>query len=322
MAMMLLALSAAFVAPPIVQRPFILYGAHHPLLSAAADEEARIRIGLEGDKKDAATASFEESQVLGAKLASILSESCASGEPMPSEAVDVLRTLVSTSSGARGWFVTLLTDPAYDAVFKPPIDASLLAAIEASPDPNLKLLTMNVAMSTATELVHLQNGSDELAAASRLTRDRSKALLNALLPRMMGLAEEVQKLRTAVEPWKDGVPPESADKEWVQFTKKWKYGEEQRAAIKTELDALLAPFDGGVRYYKSPEIWAVVGYAGYALVAGADPVFCPEGPTSATALVVAKALTTVALAGWAGYLYQAAKAEAAKPAGVASDVGS
>ena len=181
---------------------------------------------------------------------------------------------------------------------------------------------MNVAMSTATELVHIQNGSDELAAASRLTRDRSKVLLNALLPRMMGLAEEVQKLRTAVEPWKDGVPPESADEEWVKFTKKWKYGDEQRAAIKTELDALLAPFDGGVRYYKSPEIWAVVGYAGYALVAGADPVFCPEGPTSATALVVAKALTTVALAGWAGYLYQAAKAEAAKPAGVASDVGS
>ena len=49
-------------------------------------------LASEGDKKDAATASFEESQVLGAKLASILSESCVSGEPMPSEAVDVLRT--------------------------------------------------------------------------------------------------------------------------------------------------------------------------------------------------------------------------------------
>ena len=262
----------------------------------------------------------EESLVLG-QLADLLATNCSNGEEMPYEAVVMLRSLASPTWGARGLFVTLLTDERYDAVFKLPLEPQLLTVIGAAPE-NKQLLTTQLATSTAMELVHVADGSEELAAASRLTRERSKVLLNALLPRMMGLAEEVQKLRTAVEPWKDGVPPESADQEWVQFTKKWKYGEEQRAAIKTELDALLAPFDGGVRYYKSPEIWAVVGYAGYALVAGADPVFCPEGPTSATALVVAKALTTVALAGWAGYLYQAAKAEAAKPAGVASDVGS
>lgn len=324
-ASLLLGLTSSFVVPTIAhQRLFVANSPwihlrfrtiHHPLLSAADEEEARIRSGLVGNKKDAATASFEESQVLGARLASILAESCSAGEPMPSEAVDVLRTLVSTSSGARGWFVTLLTDPAYDAVFKPPIDASLLAAIEASPDPNLKLLTMNVAMSTATELVHVQNGATELAAASRLTRDRSKALLEALLPRMLGLAEEVQKLRTAVEPWKaDGQPPDNADAEWVQFTKRWKYGEEQRTAIKTELDALLQTYDEPVAYWKSPEIWAVFGYAGYALVTNQDPVFCPEGPTSAKALVVAKALTATTLAAWAVYVAQAAKAAATKPA--------
>ena len=30
-----------------------------------------------------------------------------------------------------------------------------------------------------------------------------------------------------------------ADEEWVKFTKKWRYGAEQRRAIKAELDALL-----------------------------------------------------------------------------------
>ena len=38
-----------------------------------------------------------------------------------------------------------------------------------------------------------------------------------------------------------GAPPEGADQEWVKFTKRWKYGDEQRAAIKAVLDELLAP---------------------------------------------------------------------------------
>ena len=190
---------------------------------------AAVEVGAEAEAA-ARQASFEEAQALGTQLATLLAESCAEGEPMPAEAVKVLRALVSSTSGARGWFVTLLTNPDFESIFEAPMPETMLEAICENPEPNIRLMTMNVAMSTATELVHLQNGSDELAAASRLTRDRSKVLLNALLPRMMGLAEEVQKLRTAVEPWKDGVPPESADKEWVDFTRKWKYGEEQRVA--------------------------------------------------------------------------------------------
>ena len=83
----------------------------------------------------------------------------------------------------------------------------------------------------------------------------------------------------------------SADEEWVAFTRKWQYGEAQRAAIKDVLDELLAQYDAVVPpgLWKSPEIWAVMGYGAYALFIGADPVFCPEGPTSAQALAVAKA---------------------------------
>jgi len=307
----IVALSATFLAPFTTRRASL--NAHndrstHLMLNSPDVEQL-------ATPEAAQAASFEESQVLGAQLADILAASCTNGEKMPAEAVTVLRSLVSTTSGARGWFVTLLTDERYDAAFKPPLDPELLRAIEASPEPNLKLLTMNVAMSTATELVHVANGDEDLAAASRLTRDRSKVLLSALMPRMMGLAEEVKRLRTAVVPWKDGAPPESADEEWVKFTKKWKYGEEQRAAIKAVLDELLAPFDEVIPsgLWKSPEIWAVVGYGGYALVTGQDTVFCPDGPTSPQALVAAKAMTTLALAGWAAYVALAAKAAAAKP---------
>ena len=47
-------------------------------------------------------------------------------------------------------------------VFEPPLDLALVEAIKASPDPNAQLLTMNIAMSTATELAHLANGTPVL----------------------------------------------------------------------------------------------------------------------------------------------------------------
>ena len=306
----IVALSATFLAPFTARRSSTL-NAHNDrsthLMLNAPDVPQLATPG-------AAQASFEESQVLG-QLADILAANCSNGEEMPIEAVIVLRSLASPTWGARGLFVTLLTDERYDAVFKLPLEPQLLTVIGAAPKPNLQLLTMNVATSTATELVHVADGNEDLAAASRLTRERSKVLLTALLPRMMGLTEEVQRLRTAVVPWKDDTPPKSADKEWVEFITKWKYSAEQRAAIKAVLDELLAPFDEVIPsgLWKSPEIWATAGYGGYALVRQWDPVFCPAGPTSANALVVANALTTLGLAAWAAYVLGAAKAAVAKP---------
>ena len=100
------------------------------------------------------------------------------------------------------------------------------------------------AMSTATELVHLRNKNPDLAAASRMTRDRSRALLIALLERLPGLREEVVALTSAVQPWEstdDGkeVPPAGSSEEWVTFTRKWRYNAEQRDAIRAELTGLL-----------------------------------------------------------------------------------
>ena len=152
--------------------------------------------------------------------------------------------------------------------------------------------------------------------STHIARDRSSMLLNALLPRMLGLVEEVRRLRTAVVPWPSAdTPPESADKEWVAFTLECELGEEQRAAIKAVLDELLAPYDEMIPsgLWKSPEIWAVVGYGAYGLAIGADPVFCPDGPTSAQALVVAKAVTTLVVAGWAGFVLHVATKTAAAP---------
>jgi len=157
----------------------------------AAGPDAPVALGADAEAA-AKKASFEEAQALGAQLAALLSESCAQGQPMPPEAVTVLRVLISSTSGARGWFVTLLTNPDFEAVFRPPLDESLLSAISDNPDPNIKLMTMNVAMSTATELVHEANGNPELAAASRMTRDRSRICLSRSLIACQGCGRRSQ----------------------------------------------------------------------------------------------------------------------------------
>ena len=114
-------LTAAFLAPftSVRHSSTLNERSTHPMLNAPDVQPL-------ATPEAAQAASFEESQLLGTQLADILAASCANGEKMPAEAVTVLRSLVSTTSGARGWFVTLLTDERYDAVFKPPLDPELL----------------------------------------------------------------------------------------------------------------------------------------------------------------------------------------------------
>lgn len=106
----------------------------------------------------AKSASFEEAQELGMALGLGLSSRVAQGSAPNQDEESALEALLSHSDGARGFYVTTLTAPELDNLFEQPIQASVLSAIKSSPDPNVKLLTMNIAMSTATELAHLGNG--------------------------------------------------------------------------------------------------------------------------------------------------------------------
>jgi len=207
----------------------------------ASDRHAEEAVTAESAKK----ASFEDAQAIGSKLAKVLTDSCVAGQPMPEEAVTLLKSLVSSMSGARGWFVTLLTDPDYEPLFRPPIDETILQALSESPGPNIQLMTMNVAMSTATRLAHLERGNNGLAEASGMTSDRSKALLVAMLSpgpngeeRMPGLREALEALLSAVQP--DAEAEDSgASGEWLQFCKKWGYNGEQREAIRGIVSSIL-----------------------------------------------------------------------------------
>jgi len=282
----IVALSATFLVPFPARRP--------STLSAHKGRSTHLMLNAP-DVQQLATP--EESQVLG-QLADLLVTNCSNGEEMPYAAVVMIRNLASPTWGARGSFVTLLTDERYGAVFNPafPLEPALLTTIGGS--GKTQLLAQQLAMSTAT-------GSKEETA-------RSKLLLTELLPRMMGLKEEMQKLRTAVV-----TPPQSADKEWVEFIKKEKYGAEQRAAINSVLDELLGAYVEKVPFalWKSPfgvPVWATAVYGVYAGVVQWDPVFCPGGPTSTSALFWANVLTTIGVVGWVAYVFFAATAAMAK----------
>ena len=197
-------------------------------------------------------ASFEAAQDIGRELAEQLRDK----KTLDDEARELLQDLVSTTSGARGWFVSLLTDEDLAQLFEPPIDDALLQPIAARPEPNLRLCVMNVAMSAATAVAHERDGHRDLAAASRATSLRSAALCTALLERdmMAGLAEALRALYEAAAPRDDDLgelgeilglssdaAPSHVDEDWAAFLDKWRYGPDQRAAIRRTLYENWAP---------------------------------------------------------------------------------
>ena len=95
-------------------------------------------------------------------------------------------------------------------------------------------MTMNVAMSTATEITHRNMGNEDLAENSAMTSRRATLLAKELLDRLDGLREEVERLRTAVDGREEG-----GDEDWIKFCKKWGYGDEQKEAIRKKIEILL-----------------------------------------------------------------------------------
>ena len=115
-------------------------------------------------------ASFEEGQELGAALAAELRRCRKDGRRPDDAAIALLEDLVSTTSGARGWFVALLTDPDLGPLFEPPVDDALLLPIAERPEPNLRLVVMNVVSLAARKFFRGAAAPPRRADASRRRR--------------------------------------------------------------------------------------------------------------------------------------------------------
>ena len=189
--------------------------------------------------ESAQAASFEAAQSLGFALGQQMAARLQRGDSAAQEEKLALKALLSHSDGARGFYVTTLTAPELDSLFCEPLDPALLDAIRASPSPNAKLLTMNLAMSTASQLAHMSKGNTEFAEGSALTRTRTCVLISSFTSgsTFPALKQNLQDLLDAIATPANTSPDVL---EYRAFLKRWGYDSEMLNAIETQVRSVLA----------------------------------------------------------------------------------
>lgn len=85
-----------------------------------------------------------------------------------------LTALVASENGARGFFVTYLTDdrPLADAP-----SAAVVQALQSSPEIVAELLVKNLAMSSAMAIAHRRNQNEAMAEGSDRVQTRTTQLI-------------------------------------------------------------------------------------------------------------------------------------------------
>jgi hypothetical protein len=133
--------------------------------------------------------------------------------------------LVTTSNGARGFFVVWLTEenPLADI-----IPSEVLGALRTAPDKVAELLTKNLAMSTAMACTHRINGDFASAVGSEQVSQRTQALIEHLdLP---PVNKQLTLLKASLQ---------SQEGHYSAFLQRWGYGSAQLEAIRKRLETLV-----------------------------------------------------------------------------------
>lgn len=128
-----------------------------------------------------------------------------------------LKSLVKTNTGARGFFVTYLTNE------NPRVDeftTGIVQGLASFPEIVGELLVKNMAMSTAMKVYHLRNNDLEMAESSNRVTQRSKKLIEVL---------NLEIIKTKINQLKNTL--ETNEGEYQSFIKRFGYDEEQKQAI-------------------------------------------------------------------------------------------
>lgn len=133
----------------------------------------------------------------------------------------IVSSLVISENGARGFFVTYLTND------NPLVDkksSGIVIALETSPEIVSELLVKNVAMSTAMKITHERNNNLKMAEKSARVIQRSLNLINQLS--LSQIKEKIELLIKTIQEEK-GV--------YQEFLNRWGYDDEQKQAIHQQL---------------------------------------------------------------------------------------
>jgi bifunctional DNase/RNase len=165
---------------------------------------------------------FEEAIALTQKLMAQIQQ----GQISDADLETTLSALVSSENGARGFFVTYLTDEG--SVPDLPSDAVILA-LQSSPEIVAELLVKNLAMSAAMAITHRRNQNLEMAEGSDRVQRRTAYLIEQV--QLPEVTEKAQKLHESATTGRGG---------YQAFLDRWGYDAEQRQTIQQKMEQIIA----------------------------------------------------------------------------------
>lgn len=156
---------------------------------------------------------------------------------IPEEKGVLLDAMLSSSNGARGFFVTLLSEEDVTIADADPLPPGLVSLLQryATSETVADLLVKNLVMSTAMVHYYEAANQSELAGNSARTARRAEAVLRAA--KADGEVGEVTSsvIMSLAREMIDGLLHESAASRYKEFGNKWGYNKSQREAASAAL---------------------------------------------------------------------------------------
>ena len=134
---------------------------------------------------------------------------------------DAIASLVKSENGARGFFVTYLTD---ERPFAEHPSAAVVCALRSSPDIVSELLVKNLAMSAAMALTHRRNQNEEMAKGSERVLQRTTHLIKQI--QLDSVSDKLQLLRESVT---------TGTGHYQAFLERWEYDPQQKQMMQQAL---------------------------------------------------------------------------------------
>ncbi|AFY75945.1 MAG: hypothetical protein IGR93_17405 [Hydrococcus sp. C42_A2020_068] len=150
-------------------------------------------------------------------LTESLLEQMSAGQLEDREIQAAITDLVKTENGARGFFVTYLTDN------RPLADnpaTGVIEALKSSPEIVSELLVKNLAMSSAMVIAHRRNNDEENAKGSNRVRQRTANLIQQIKSDLV--AKKLKELHESAA---------TGEGNYKAFLQRWGYDDEQKQVI-------------------------------------------------------------------------------------------
>ena len=164
---------------------------------------------------------FEEAIALTQEIMSEIE----TGQLSETKIESLIGDLVKSKNGARGFFVSYLTDSRALADNPSP---SVFKALESAPEIVVELLIKNLAMCSAMVVHHQRNQDEKAANESKKVRSRTTKLIKSI--KIPSLSGNIQGLYQGIT---------TCEGNYKGFLKRWGYDTEQLKAIKEVIEPLL-----------------------------------------------------------------------------------